>query len=121
MLTTPSRCIPSNIHPSRYRFVLNKMRTFQLSLALFVVASSALFAQVYGARSAYCTKNLNGTGDPDPKTTRYCCDTTREHSSTAFWSRNNMCLDGAGLGNGINLGRFVKCCGDQGAGSHSDG
>ncbi|KAJ9477215.1 hypothetical protein PHBOTO_006444 [Pseudozyma hubeiensis] len=94
----------------------------QLSTLLLVVAcSSALFTTVHGARSAYCTTELNGTGPSNYQITKDCCAATREHRTTAFWENDHKCWDAAGFGNGINLGRFVKCCGDRGAGSHSDG
>lgn len=87
-----------------------------LLLVAFCAMSGAL-----GAHSAYCTTNTNGTGNPNYQITKDCCAATREHSSTAFDESDHKCEDSLGLGNGINLGRFVKCCGDRGAGSHSDG
>ncbi|CBQ71566.1 conserved hypothetical Ustilaginaceae-specific protein [Sporisorium reilianum SRZ2] len=91
------------------------------SILVLVVACSTMLAQVNAAHTAYCTDNLNGTGSPTYRVTKDCCAATREHSSTAFDERSHQCEDALGFGNGINLGRFVKCCGDRGKGSHSDG
>ncbi|KIS65679.1 uncharacterized protein UMAG_11002 [Mycosarcoma maydis] len=93
----------------------------KLSAVILFAACSPLSAQVYAAHSAYCTDNRDGTGAPTYQITKDCCAATREHSTTSFWENDSICRDAAGLGNGINLGRFVKCCGDRGAGSHSSG
>lgn len=98
------------------------MLGFKLSPLLLIVACSALYAQVNAAHSAYCTDNKNGTGPPTYQITKDCCAATAEHRSKFFNEATHDCQDGlGGTGNGINLGRFVQCCGDRGAGSHSDG
>ena len=89
------------------------------SLIVFAIAACLHAGVAKGARQAYCTGNKDGTGDPAYQITKDCCAATREHSSTRFNEANHVCQDAGGLGNGINLGRFVKCCGDRGAGSHS--
>ena len=92
---------------------------FQHLLPLFLVALGC--GSAMGAHIAYCTDNPNGTGDPTYQITKDCCAATAESSTIIFNEATHKCTDALGFGNGINLGRFVQCCGDRGAGSHSDG
>ncbi|SPO31942.1 probable conserved hypothetical Ustilaginaceae-specific protein [Ustilago trichophora] len=94
------------------------MRTIATNLILIATlfTSSAL-----AAHTAYCTTNRDGTGEPNYQITKDCCAATAESSTTAFNEGTHKCTDALGFGNGINLGRFVNCCGSRGAGSHSDG
>ncbi|SPO31941.1 related to conserved hypothetical Ustilaginaceae-specific protein [Ustilago trichophora] len=95
------------------------MRSFTPLLVCALLALLHCTYSVLGARQAYCTANKDGTGDPDYQVTKDCCAATREHSTTAFNEVKHVCQDAGGLGNGINLGRFVNCCGQRGDGSHS--
>ena len=84
----------------------------RFSISFVVLAATALLVQTspaLGAHYAVCTKNTNGSGGINYQVTKDCCAATKEHSTTHF--------DALGLGNGINLGRFVRCCGSRGAGS----
>ena len=92
----------------------------------FTTATFALIAMVavsctavMGARSTVCTKNKDGSGGINYRVTKDCCAATKEHSTTHFNETDHRCEDALGLGNGINLGRFVRCCGSRGAGSHA--
>ncbi|EPQ28136.1 uncharacterized protein PFL1_04463 [Pseudozyma flocculosa PF-1] len=86
-----------------------------------VLAILAYLGTAMAAHSAWCTDRKDGTGPASYRITKDCCAATKEHSTTAFNEASTMCMDALGFGNGINLGRFVRCCGDRGAGSHSDG
>ncbi|KIS72119.1 uncharacterized protein UMAG_11444 [Mycosarcoma maydis] len=96
------------------------MREFQPTILLLFVACT-LFTEVYAGHTAYCTANRNGTGPAVYRTTKDCCAATREHSTTAFNEATHTCQDALGLGNGINIGRFARCCDSRGGGSHSNG
>ena len=92
----------------------------RFSISFVVLAATALLVQTspaLGAHYAVCTKNTNGSGGINYQVTKDCCAATKEHSTTHFDEANWRCEDALGLGNGINLGRFVRCCGSRGAGS----
>ena len=96
-----------------------KFNMVKISPILIVVACTAVVGQVYAAHSAWCTHASNGSGSSWYEVTKDCCAATREHSTTGFDELSHRCEDAGGLGNGLNLGRFVSCCGSRGAGSHS--
>ena len=93
----------------------------RIAIASMLVAAALCSTSAWAAHTAYCTANPNGTGQPDYQTTKDCCAASKETSTTGFNEASHLCMDALGIGNGINLGRFVQCCGSRGAGSHSDG
>ncbi|SPO31824.1 related to conserved hypothetical Ustilaginaceae-specific protein [Ustilago trichophora] len=86
---------------------------FTAALTLAIVASVCV-TSVQGASESFCTKNKNGTGGVNYQVSKDCCAATREHWTTFFNESVDKCQD---LFNGINLGRYVRCCGSRGAGS----
>ena len=92
----------------------------RLSLPLLTL-TLALASSTFAAHSAWCTVNKNGKGATNYQVTKDCCAATKETGTTGFNEASWECQDALGAGNGINLGRFVQCCGSRGAGSHSDG
>ncbi|SPO31826.1 probable conserved hypothetical Ustilaginaceae-specific protein [Ustilago trichophora] len=97
------------------------MRLTTAVLAVTLLALIQATTSVMGARSVYCTHNKDGTGAIAYRITKDCCAATKEHSTTHFNEWDHKCEDALGLGNGINLGRFVRCCGSRGAGSYATG
>lgn len=87
----------------------------------YALLSPALASSAFAAHSAVCTINTNGKGPTNYQVTKDCCAATKEKGTTGFNEAAKICQDALGTGNGINLGRFVACCGSRGAGSHSDG
>ncbi|KAJ1018578.1 hypothetical protein NDA16_004860 [Ustilago loliicola] len=91
---------------------------FTFPLAAFALIAAA--TSVQGAHWAICTNNTNGTGGTNYQVTKDCCAATQEHDTTNFIETAQECMDAVGLGNGLNLGRFIACCGSRGAGSNGE-
>ncbi|SPO31825.1 related to conserved hypothetical Ustilaginaceae-specific protein [Ustilago trichophora] len=91
----------------------------RLTLTLFALALVSA-TTVQGAHWAACKTDRNGGGSINQQVTKDCCAAIKEHSTTHYNELSHLCQDALGIGNGINLGRFVACCGSRGAGSQGN-
>ncbi|PWZ01953.1 hypothetical protein BCV70DRAFT_198232 [Testicularia cyperi] len=82
------------------------MRTNIFVVLALVCATSS----VLGGHNAWC---LSGR-KVDYQVTKDCCAATKEHGTTAFNELSHHCSDALGFGNGINSGRFFRCCRSRG-------
>jgi hypothetical protein len=66
-----------------------------------------------------CMVNGDGTGDIDRGVTKDCCAAVKHR---AYYNEVvSKCMDyGGPMGNGVDWGAFVRCCGSRGRGSHGD-
>ncbi|PWZ01956.1 hypothetical protein BCV70DRAFT_156455 [Testicularia cyperi] len=88
---------------------------------VLIVLALCAVNSVMAAHSMYCTVAKDGTGKPHYRATKDCCAATQEKSSTAFDELSHRCEDALGLGNGINEGRFDRCCQGRGDGVYKVG